>query len=204
MYSIKSLHRNFIMELSSLEQILEDLSLEPKSFKRDVFIQGAFLRAVINWENFIEECFLAAMCTCKTNSNSVLRPKTTLSKNKNEAFKKISTNRRLRDGDYVDWIDYQKIKQRVDETFHHRSRFHSIYRDATILNQIKAIRNHIAHNSKHSERNFREQIIQNVGYLAIPDPNAADILVSTNRGKALKFFRIYLRYYTDTANDICK
>lgn len=204
MYSLKTLHKNFYKELREILVILNDLSNENKSYKRDLFIQGAFLRAVINWENFIEECFLSGMCTCKTLSNKTLRPKIVLSKNKDEAFKKLSTNKKVREGDFIDWIDYQKIKQRVEDIYHHKSRFHYIYRDSIILNQIKAIRNHIAHNSKNSQKNFQEQIIQNVGYLSVPNPNVADILVAENRRKRKKFFEIYLEYYFETADEICK
>lgn len=204
MYSLKTLHRDFKSELYELDLVLNNLSNETKSYKRDIFIQGTFLRVVIIWENFIENSVLAAMCTCKTLSNTKLKPKIPLSQNKNDAFKKLSAKGRIRDRDYLDWIDYQTIKKRMLSTFHHRSRFNYIYRDSSIVNQIKAFRNHIAHNSEHSKRNFKEQIIQNVGYLSIIDPNAADILIATNRRTRTKFYEDYVRYYSDTADHICK
>jgi len=204
MYSLKTLHRNYSNELNDILQILNDLSVLPKNYKRDIFIQGTFLRCVIIWENFIEESFLAAMCGCKTLSDNTLKPKGSKSKNKDRAFKKLSVNKRLRETDYLDWIDSAQLKHRIDENFHHRSRFHQIYRNTAVLNQIKAIRNHIAHNSKQTQRKFSEQIIQNNGYLAIPNPNAADILIATNRQHATMFFEVYINYYRETANEICK
>ena len=204
MYSLKTLHRNYTSELNELNQIMDKLSIIPKSYERDIFIQGTFLRCVIIWENFIEESFLAAMCGCKTNSNKILKPIGAKSRNKEQAFKKLSVNRRLRESDYLDWIDSSQIKNRILENFHHRSRFHQIYRDAGILNQIKAIRNHIAHNSKQTNKKFTEQIIQTNGYLAIPDPNAAEILIATNRQHRKAFYKLYIDYYEETANEICK
>ena len=190
--------------MTSLEMILAELSQQQKSFERDIFIQGTFLRVVINWENFIEEVFLAAMCSCITLSNTQLKPKAARSRNKEEAFRKLNAKRRLRDSEYIDWIDYTKLKQRIVDQFHHASRFHQVYRDAGILNQIKSIRNHIAHNSKQTERKFKEQIIQNAGYLATPDANAADILVAVHRRSQQRFFELYTNYYIETANIICK
>lgn len=204
MYSLKTIHRNYTSELKELNQIMDRLSVVPKSYERDIFIQGTFLRCVIIWENFIEESFLAAMCGCKTNSNTILKPIGAKSKNKEQAFKKLSVNRRLRESDYLDWIDSSQIKNRILENFHHRSRFHQIYRDTGILNQIKAIRNHIAHNSKQTNKKFTEQIIQTNGYLAIPDPNAAEILIATNRQHQKAFYKLYIDYYEETANEICK
>jgi len=203
LYSLKPYHKKFKNELNQLKLILEELSQQPKSFKRDVFIQGTFLKVVINWENFIEECFLAGMCKCKTNSGTILRPKITLSKNKNEAFKKISAHRKSRGTDFLDWIDYQKIKTRAQNVFRHNSRFQKVYRDNIILNQIKAFRNHIAHNSAHSERNFQEQIIQNVGFLPIVNPEIADVLSAIKRNTTQKYFEIYIDYYIETADIIC-
>ena len=204
MYSLKTLHKNYSIELIELNQILDRLALLPKSYERDIFIQGTFLRCVIIWENFIEESFLAAMCGCKTNSNTILKPIGAKSRNKDQAFKKLSIKRRVRPSDYLDWIDSAQLKHRILENFHHRSRFHQIYRDVGVLNQIKAIRNHIAHNSNQTKKKFTEQIIQANGYLAIPNPNSAEILIATNRHHQKLFYKVYLDYYEEIAYEICK
>lgn len=202
MYGLSKLHKKFINEISALEGILDTLSNQPKSYERDIFINGSFLRAVIIWENFIEECFLAGMCKCKTIKGSILKPKVPCSRNKELAFKKISINRNNRQSEYVDWIDSNKVKLRVEENFHHKSRFHKIYRDLNILNQIQVIRNHIAHDSKKTEHKFKNTIVSTVGYLTMPEPNTADVLISSRRSSA-KFYKRFLDYYIETANIIC-
>lgn len=204
MHSLKRHFRKFQSELTNLEDILNDLSAQNKSYKRDTFINGSFLRVVVIWENFIEECFLSAMCSCKTLSNTVLSPKISKSKNKDHAFRKLSINNRQRNNDYLDWLDHEKVKKRVSDIFHHRSRFHRLYLNHIAINQIKAIRNHIAHNSKQTEHKFRTQIIANVGYLPVTDPNIADVLTANNRRQNKPYFKVYIDYYLSLATDICK
>ncbi len=204
MYSLKPVHKKFIDEIIILKNILYDLSVENKSFKRDLFAEGVFLRIVIIWESFLEELFLRALCKCKTKTNKVIKPKTIISKNVQKAYKKLNIQKKNRDNSYLDWLDYSTLKERAETYFHHRSRIHKIYSNPQYLHQIKAIRNHIAHSSVKTKKDFQEKIIEQVGYLTIPNANVADYLFSTKRNSNKKFYEIYIEFYISLANELCK
>ena len=163
MYSLRSLSKDFQDTATELKSILIELSNEPKSFKRDVLIEGCFLKFIVCWENFTEEYFLACMCGARTKTNKKIKPKYSSSPNKKEAFKKLDSNRKSRETDYIDWLNIEKLKQFSQDYFRENSRVHILYEDPNILYQIKIIRNHIAHNSEKSLKKFKEFIIHQVG-----------------------------------------
>lgn len=204
MYSLKSLSKDFQETATELKSILIELSNEPKSFKRDVFIGGSFLKFIVCWENFSEEYFLACMCGARTKTNKIIKPKYSSLPNKMEAFKKLNINRKSRETDYIDWLDSEKLKQFSEDYFRGNSRVHILYEDPNMLYQIKIIRNHIAHNSEKSLKKFKEFIIRQVGYLKLPKPNAADLLISIDRRKSKMFFIIYVEYYIELSQKLSK
>lgn len=204
MHSLKRLYKDFSQELNDFENILDELSTDTKSKKRDIFLEGTFFKVIILWENFLEEVFLKAMCSCKTNSDKVLKPKIAISRNIDQAFKKISMQRQNRENSYIDWLDHTKLRERTENIFHHKSRLHRTYANSQRLKEIQTLRNHLAHSSKKTEKKFLELIIQIQGYLFVPNPNVADFLLLTNRRLAKNFYKVYIEYYRTLADELCR
>jgi hypothetical protein len=202
-YSLKPISKRFREEIAEIETIINSQSVRTKSFERDLFIEACFLKTIVVWENFLEEYFLACMCSAKTLSNTTIQPKVSKSLSKNEAFKKLNIHRKDRDKDYLDWLDTTKLEQRVTDNFHHNSRLHKIYLDSNQLNISRTIRNLIAHNSKKSLKDLQKYIINNLGYLPLVDPNATDLLLSNERRTRRKFIYIYLDYYKQLEVSLC-
>ena len=204
MYSLKRLHNKFITELIQLKAILDDLYSQNKSLKRDIFTEGVFLRIVVIWENFLEEYFLRTMCKCKTLNGTIIKPKVSISPNVKIAYKKLNVQKKSRDSSYLNWLDYSTLKDRTESFFHHRSRLNKIYENHQYLHEITALRNHIAHKSEKTKKDFQEKVIERIGYLTIPNPNISDYLFSTKRRSNNKFYEIYIDYYKNLSDDLCK
>lgn len=198
---LRNLYNQFICESEKLELIL-DLLRVPKTLERDLYIKGVFLQTVINWENFIEECFLSAMCKCKTINKSIVRPKISISKNKNEAFKTLINFESERNCGYLDWLNHSKIKKKVEKTFHHNSRFHVLYKDCQTLNQLQTIRNHIAHNSKKSKKEFETFLINEFRYIPPSINDVSDFIISKTKNNQ-EYYKKYIIYYREIAKKIC-
>ncbi len=194
-YSLRVISKQFRGDIAEIEIIINNQSIKAKSFERDLFIEACFLKMMVVWENFLEEYFLGCMCSANSLSNKKLKPKGNSFASKNDAFKKLHIHRKDRDKDYLDWLDTSKLEQRVTDYFHHNSRLHKIYADRNQLNISRTIRNLIAHNSKKSLKDFENYIINNLGYLPLIDPNAADLLLANERRTGKKFIFIYLGYY---------
>ena len=203
-YSLRPISKQFRGDIAEIETIVNSQSVRAKSFERDLFIEACFLKMMVVWENFLEEYFLGCMCSAKTLSNRTLKPKGSNMPSKDEAFKKLHIQRKARDKDYLDWLDASKLEQRVSDYFHHKSRLHKIYTDRNQLNISRTIRNLISHNSKKSLKDLENYVINNLGYLPLIDPNAADLLLSNDRRSGRKFIFLYLDHYKDLEKKLCE
>lgn len=201
-YSFRIISKQFQQDIAEIEVLINNYSATVKSFERDLILEACFFRMIVVWENFLEEYFLRCMCTATTKSNKQIRPKTNPTSTINDAFKKLHLQRKDRDKDYLDWLDPMKLEQRVNDYFHHKSRLHSIYADRNQLNISRTIRNLIAHNSKKSLKDFESYIINNLGYLPLIEPNAADLLLSRERRSGKFFIIIYFDYYKQLEKDL--
>jgi len=121
-YSLSTIYLSFKEEVEELNRIIVHISPQPISIQRDTHIEGCFIRLVVSWECFCEEYFLRCLCNGKARSGSEIKPLITSLRNKNDAFKKINTNRRDREKDYLDWLDSAIVKQRIDDYFRANSR----------------------------------------------------------------------------------
>jgi hypothetical protein len=202
-YSLRPISKQFLADITQIETLIIGQSLKTKTFDRDLIVEACFLKIMVTWENFLEEYFLACMCSANSLSNKLLQPKGIKLSSKDEAFKKLHKDRKSRDKDYLDWLDVKKLEQRVNDHFHHNSRLHNIYADTNQLNISRTIRNLIAHNSKKSLKDFENYIINNLGYLPLIAPNAADLLLSNERRTGKKFVFIYLDYYKQLEKTLC-
>ena len=204
MYSLEKLHLSFTKKSNELLLLFDRIVSEPKSLERDILIEALFLKIIIHWENFLEESFLSCLCKGRSKSGKIIKPIIPTQKNKDNAFKRLSPNRRGRESEYLDWLDFNKLKDRCNDFFHHHSRIHFIYANPEIISQIQIIRNHIAHNSYKSLKKFREKIISSYGYLPVVDADVVDVLVATNRETSKIFYNYYISQLFDLAKYLTK
>lgn len=127
-YSLNTIYISFKEKVEKLNRIIVHLSSLPPSIQRDTHIEGCFIRLVVSWENFCEEYFLRCLCNANTRTRYEIKPKITSLRNKNDAFKRINTNRRDREKDFLDWLDSAIVKQRIDDYFRANSRVQKINR----------------------------------------------------------------------------
>jgi len=204
MYSVKKHRDVFLNEAQELKNILEQLANQEASFERDVFIEGAFLRFVVIWENFCEGYVLRSLCGVLTTSKGRIIPKVTRSKNIQEAFQRLSKKQRSWDSEYLNWLDTKQVRRILIEYFHHKSRIHDIYSDPNTMSQIITVRNHIAHKSRKTLTEFQDMIRNQVGYLRDPNAGISKLLLLNKRGGSVPFYEIYLNKYIVLANYLCK
>lgn len=203
-YSLPRIYKVFQNEVSELCNIVTKLAGFPQNLERDVHIEGCFLRAVVSWENFLEEYFLRCMCSAKTCSGTILKPKTSRCSNVNSAFKRLKATSKGREQEYAKWISHDIIKQVTEEYFHHRSRLHRLYEAPDRLHALVTIRNAIAHRSKSAVSKFKDYVINQHAYLATLDPSMAELLITTKRSNSKLIFIDLIDYYLGLAGDLVK
>jgi len=203
-YSLTRIFRVFQDQVSELCNIATKLSTLSQNLERDVHIEGCFIRVVVSWENFLEEYFLRCMCSAKTCSGTIIKPKTSRCINVDSAFKRLQATSRGREQEYAKWISYDIIKQKANEYFHHRSRLHRIYEAPDRLNALVTIRNAIAHRSKSAISKFQDYVINQHAYLATLDPSMAELLVTIKRSNSKLIFVDLADYYIGLARDLVK
>lgn len=194
-YSLNPIYSAFKKEVEELNRIIVELSTRPNSLKRDTHIEGCFIRFVVSWEVFSEEYFLRCLCIGKTRSRYKIKPLITNLKNKNDAFKKINIKNRDRDKDYLDWLDANIVKQRIDDYFRANSRVQKLIESPDKLFEIRIIRNAIAHRSTSAIHKFEKFVKNQLGYLYSLNPTMADLLIMKKRGSSKLIFLLLSDYF---------
>ncbi len=202
-YTLGRLYNDYHNTVIELSNIVINLSNIPQSLDRDVHIEGCFIRAVVNWENFVEEYFLRCMCSASTRNRTTLKPKTACSRDTRHAFGRLKINRE-RHEDYIDWLSNASLHQRVDAFFHHRSRLHKLCESPDRLYVVHTIRNAIAHRSISAITRFQNYVIDQRGYLASIDPSMAELLITPNRSNSKLIFIDIVDYYDGLADILTK
>jgi hypothetical protein len=203
-YSLTGIYQVLQNDIDELCDIVLKLATSPKNLQRDVLIEGCFLRVVVTWENFVEEYFLRCMCSGKTCSGTILRPKTSRCGNTDRAFKRLKATNKGREQEYARWISHDILKLITNEYFHHRSRLHKLYESPDRLYALVTIRNAIVHRSKSAIKKFQNYVINQHGYLATLDPSMAELLITKKRSNSKLVFIDLADYYLGLANDLTK
>ncbi len=198
-YSLKIIYKDFEETSNKLCEIVKSLASLQPDLKRDVHIEGCFIKFVVKWEIFIEEYFLRCMCSATTHSGGIIKPKGTLFKNTNKAFIRLNKDRKGREIDYTDWLSHDLLKQRCLDFFHHKSRVHQIYDTPDQLYALVTIRNAIAHGSVSSFIKFRKLVVNRHGYLSNVNPSIADLLVTRARSTSELIFIDHVKYFKKLA-----
>ncbi|MDX2368696.1 MAG: hypothetical protein QNK36_09885 [Colwellia sp.] len=203
-YVLKATHDQFRDELAELNKIILTLAEKPESTERDTHIEGCFIRLVVSWECFVEEYFLRCMCKAKTRSRYEIKPHGAVSKNINDAFKKINKNRKDRDKDFTDWLDAKMLQQRIDDNFRKNSRVQKLCSSPDKMFELRVIRNAIAHRSPSAIAKFQKYVKEQMGYLATAKPSMASLLVQKRRNTNKLIFTILSNYFSVLADDLTK
>lgn len=203
-YSLKSVYMEFHNEATELNQVISRLANEPTCISRDAHIEGCFIRLVVAWERFVEEYFLRCMCKAKLRSGQVLKPKVPPFKNTEEAFKKLSKKRVGREKDYTDWLDNVQISHRIDDYFRKNSRVRKICEAPHNLEELKVIRNAIAHRSKSSIAKFEKYVKSQLGYLAGLNPTMASLLIQKKKNTGKYIYTILSEYFLGLADRLTR
>lgn len=203
-YSLTPLYRDFHYTTSVLSEIVTTLAAQPQNLRRDVHIEGCFLRLVVTWENFVEDYYLRCMCSAKTRDGETIKPKVLCSANIGTAFERLKATNRIREQEYANWLSHDSIKTLTAEYFHHRSRLHRIYEAPDRLYALVTIRNAIAHHSKSAISRFKGYVINQHGYLAKINPSMADLLVTKKRSNSKLIFVDLSDYFDGLAEILTK
>lgn len=194
-YSLSLTYSDFKKEVEELNRIVIKLSNNVVSIERDTHIEGCFIRLVVCWEAFSEEYFLRCMCTARTESKRQIKHLNSSFKNTNDAFKKLNTSRRDREKDYLDWLDYAAVKQRIDDFFRKNSRVQNLVEAPDKLYEIRIIRNAIAHRSTSAIYKFENFVKDQLGYLSSLNPTTADLLIMKKRTSEKLVFLVYSDFF---------
>jgi len=124
-----------------------------------LIVELSFLQLFTSWEQFLEETFVRYMCGCITQNGyspkRFVNPRTL-----KHALEIISQGRQ-----YVDWTKPEDVIDRAELFFDKGEPFANTLRTASNqLEEMKTLRNRIAHRSRHSEKRFQTVVLQKMGY----------------------------------------
>lgn len=203
-YVLKKTYSSFEKEVKELDRLIHTLAIQSQSIDRDTHIEGCFIRLVVCWESFLEEYFLRCMCGATTRSRAQIKPRDSVSKNTNDAFKKINKNRKDRDKDFTDWLDSKMLQQRIDDYFRKNSRVQKICESPEKMYELTIIRNAIAHRSQSAVLKFKKYVKDQMGYLAVMDPSMASLLIQKRRNSPEIIFTILSKHFLLLADKLTK
>ncbi len=203
-YILSKIFDQFESQVNDLERIVISKSTEPRSLERDTHIEGCYIRFVVSWETFIEEYFLRCLCGGKTRAKREIKPLHTVYRNSSIAFTNININRRDREKDYIDWLDANVMKRRINDHFRANSRVQKINLSAEKMYELVVIRNAIAHRSQNAIIKFEKFVKDQLGYLAVLNPTMADLLIQKKRRTNKIMFIILTEHFKNLANELTR
>ena len=177
-----NIKRQFLAELNRLEGLYDTLiairptsrnSSNPVSWRQTSDLcEGVFLRAFLGWEEFQERLFLSYLMG-KRRPDGRAVGRYFIPKSSKHARKIYLDSRGL-----SDWTEPEVVIQRADLVFREGRPF----RDAllpriTVLQQLKTIRNAIAHRSGPAQARFERLVRDAISYLP-PGTTPGSFLVS--------------------------
>lgn len=128
--------------------------------KRTVYllVENLFLKLFLSWEQFLEQTFIRYMCGAKTSSGYSPR-RFVQPPSLEHAINFIKRTR-----PYADWTVWSEVIARAELCFYKGSPFTDASGGEAQLDEMRIIRNRIAHSSRHSEEKFQETVLQKLGY----------------------------------------
>lgn len=189
----------------NLEQYFETVrfnSEHPELFSeemKNMLVEYGILQFFGQWECFIEQCFIGYMLGGKSTSGD--SPNRYVFPIDAEHAYKIVQNV----NQYPDWTDIDKIVTNANNFFENGGPFAPLNTMKGTLNEIKKVRNAIAHTSKNAKRAFENLVRSKVGHA--PDGITPAKFLSEQkiekRKNAQMYYEYYINYVKSTANLLC-
>ncbi|RLC08691.1 MAG: hypothetical protein DRH43_09625 [Deltaproteobacteria bacterium] len=182
-------------------------SLSKDEAFQNVIIEMAFLKACLAWEDFLEQSFVYLMSPAKTKGK---KPKVYVkAPSKDAAYKILGVQQGRRD--YVEWGDPELIIERSKAFFSRGKPFVPViqkYRQH--LNDMRKVRNRIAHRSPLAVKKFEDTVRGRTG--GVPDgivpgrflkDTAPQSMLGTPGGEARpSVFELWIKVLEDATNEI--
>jgi hypothetical protein len=163
--------------------------------------EGIFLSAYRDFESFLEDIFILYTQSKATLSNkeakSFLNPK-----NFKHAYELISSGK-----EYLDWTSPSVVLRRAETYLKDGEPIKpSFTSNQTVLNQMKSIRNHIAHNSDKSLGQYRKvlQAVYGTIPLKIPRPGKFLLQMVPSSSPPNHYLVYYLNILLTVAEDVTR
>ena len=146
--------------------------------KQYLIVEVAFLQFFLAWEDFFEQAFVRYMCGARTDSG--YSPHLLLEyPNLNHALRLLHGGR-----PFVDWVNAGEIISRAKLYFRDGEPFSNTIAPATTkLEEMKVIRNRIAHRSPHAKEKFEDYVRIKYGFFPrgmVPGKLLLDRISGTN------------------------
>ncbi|MGD1044227.1 MAG: hypothetical protein ABR936_02740 [Bacteroidota bacterium] len=158
----------------------------------------AFLDMYLSWEDYLENTFVRFMCGAKTKN--CYSPKLFVCPPTLEhALKYFMTPK-----GYVEWTSAQAVSERAELVFKDGEPYSSAFRPViNILNQMRIIRNAIAHRSGKALSDFEDLVTDEIGYKP-KGIRPGGFLFKTERTSNTKYIQFYKDILEITAKNIVR
>ena len=175
MPNLQNIYDDFSASLGA-NRALFQYCLSPTGPHTQAGIEAAFLQLQKSWELFLENLLLCLLIGHRPHTTIITSHFTV-------SDLEIARGIVLREDNYLDWIGIDRVKNRFNayliEAPNHIS--NTLSAIATELNEIRIVRNAIAHSSKKAKDDFANLWLRKVGgsptitvpadFLKLPDPN---------------------------------
>jgi hypothetical protein len=173
---------------------------EANSFSKhhkDLVVQIAFFQSFLEWEQFLEESFILYLLGHRPPKGA---PPKCFAKppDRATAEKMVAEGRR-----FADWTVASSVIERASRFFDDGKPYSDILKlKQTSLEEIKTIRNALAHSSQNSKMKFRQLVLRELGS---PPGNMTvggfldkTIPPTSSKAKGYKYPVSYFEFYVDT------
>jgi hypothetical protein len=147
----------------------------------------AYLRVYLAWERFLEQAFLRYMCGAKDRRLTV------------KCYIKAPSIEQavalvIPEGrSYIEWGEANRLRERADRYFRNGEPFRTALTPALVLlDEMRFVRNQIAHSSDQAQRNFHAIVRRSLGHVP-PGISAGGFLLLLAAGTPLTYFDTYVQ-----------
>jgi hypothetical protein len=148
-------------DVSKFAELRGTKYLSISKLRKAIIIELSFLQIVNAWEAFLETTFVHYMCGHKTQSGFCPNLNVTLKSNTlTQAFNTVNQGK-----PYSDWSRTDEVIKRAKIYFKNGQPYYTIANSNNQLEEIRKIRNGIAHSSIHARNQVKILIRQKLGYL---------------------------------------